>query len=49
VTAFRHSVAEYVNGAQCAGLARRAVGVGLEDGAPREAVPRLLSLLFERP
>jgi ubiquinone/menaquinone biosynthesis C-methylase UbiE len=49
VTAFRHSVSEYVNGALCAGLAPRAVGEWIEDGAPREAVPRLLSLLLERP
>jgi ubiquinone/menaquinone biosynthesis C-methylase UbiE len=49
VTAFRHSVSEYVNGALSAGLVLRAVGEWLEEGAPRDAVPRLLSLLLERP
>jgi ubiquinone/menaquinone biosynthesis C-methylase UbiE len=48
VTAFQHTVSEYVNGALDAGFTLRALGEWLEDGAPAEAPPRLLSLLFER-
>jgi ubiquinone/menaquinone biosynthesis C-methylase UbiE len=48
VTAFQHTVSEYVNGALDAGFTLRALGEWLEDDAPIEAPPRLLSLLFER-
>jgi ubiquinone/menaquinone biosynthesis C-methylase UbiE len=48
VTAFQHTVSEYVNGALDAGFTLRALGEWLEEGAPAEAPPRLLSLLFER-
>ena len=48
VTAFEHSVSEYVNGGLAAGLTLRALGEHLEEGAPVDAVPRLVSVLFER-
>jgi ubiquinone/menaquinone biosynthesis C-methylase UbiE len=48
VTAFPHTVSEYVNGALDAGFILRRLGEWLEDDAPPEAPPRLLSLLFER-
>ena len=48
VTAFQHTVSEYVTGALDAGFTLRALGEWLEDDAPTEAPPRLLSLLFER-
>src|SRR5215203_4479753 len=48
VTAFRHSVSEYVNGALAAGFAVRALGEHLEESAAPDAAPRLLSVLFER-
>ena len=48
VTAFPHTVSEYVNGGVGAGLRLRALGEHLEDNASADAVPRLLSVLFER-
>jgi ubiquinone/menaquinone biosynthesis C-methylase UbiE len=48
VTAFEHSVSEYVNGGLAAGLTLRALGEHLEESAPADAVPRLVSVLFER-
>ena len=48
VTAFPHTVSEYVNGGVDAGLRLRALGEHLEDNASADAVPRLLSVLFER-
>ncbi len=49
VGAHRHTVSEYVNGGLASGLAIRAVGEWLEDGALPDAPPRLFSVLFERP
>jgi ubiquinone/menaquinone biosynthesis C-methylase UbiE len=48
VAAFRHTVAEYVNGGIAAGLVLRHLGEWLEAEAPAAAPPRLLSVLFER-
>jgi malonyl-CoA O-methyltransferase len=48
VTAYRHSVSEYVNGGIAAGLTLRALGEHIEDSAPPGSPPRLLSVLFER-
>jgi malonyl-CoA O-methyltransferase len=48
VTAFQHTVSEYVNGGLAAGFALRALGEHLEESAPPDAPPRLLSVLFER-
>ena len=48
VTAYRHSVSEYVNGGMAAGFTLRALGEHVEDSAPPESPPRLLSVLFER-
>lgn len=48
VTAFEHSVSEFVNGGLAAGLTLRALGEHLEESAPADAVPRLVSVLFER-
>ncbi len=48
VTAFVHSVSEYVNGGIAAGLALTALGEHTEDGAPSDAPPRLLSVTFRR-
>lgn len=48
VTAFQHSVSEYVNGGLDAGLTLRALDEHLEDSAAADAAPRLLSVLFER-
>ena len=48
VTAYRHSVSEYVSGGLAAGLVLRALGEHLEESAPPDAVPRLVSVLFER-
>lgn len=48
VTAFQHSVSEYVNGGLAAGFALRALGEHLEESASEDAAPRLLSVLFER-
>ena len=48
VTAYQHSVSEYVNGGLAAGFVLRALGEHVEDSAADDAVPRLLSILFER-
>ena len=48
VTAFRHTVSEYVNLGLDAGLTLRALGEHLEESASPDAAPRLLSVLFER-
>ncbi len=48
VPAHRHTVSEYVNGGIAAGLTLRHLGEWLEDGAPDDAPPRLLSVLFTR-
>jgi malonyl-CoA O-methyltransferase len=48
VTAYRHSVSEYVNGGIDAGLTLRAVGEHVEESALDGSPPRLLSVLFER-
>ena len=47
VTAFQHSVSEYVNGGLAAGFQLRVLGEHVEENAP-DAAPRLLSVLFER-
>ena len=47
VPAFRHSVSEFVNAGLAAGLQLCAMGERIEDGAPPDAPPRLLTLLFE--
>lgn len=47
VAAHLHTVAEYVNAGIAAGLVLRHLGEWLEAGAPADAPPRLLSLLFE--
>jgi ubiquinone/menaquinone biosynthesis C-methylase UbiE len=46
VTAFIHSVGEYINSAIAAGFALRHVGEWLEQDAQADAVPRLLSVQF---
>src|SRR5215217_8747376 len=48
VTAYQHSVSEYVNGALATGFVLRALGEHLEESAAADAAPRLLSMLFER-
>lgn len=48
VTAHDHTVSEYVNGGIGAGLELRELGEWLEDDAPTDAPPRLISLLFDR-
>ena len=48
VTAHVHTVSEYVNGGIEAGLELRSLGEWTEEGAPPDAPPRLISLLFER-
>jgi ubiquinone/menaquinone biosynthesis C-methylase UbiE len=48
VAAFTHSASEYVNCGIAAGLVLRELGEWLETGAPTDAPPRLLSVLFER-
>ena len=48
VTAYQHSVSEYVNGGLAAGFALRALGEHLEESAAPDAAPRLLSIMFER-
>ena len=47
VTAYQHSVSEYVNGGLDAGFTLRALGEHVEDSAPAGSPPRLLSVLFE--
>jgi ubiquinone/menaquinone biosynthesis C-methylase UbiE len=48
VTAYQHTVSEYVNGGLAAGFTLRALGEHLEESASIDAAPRLLSVLFER-
>ncbi len=48
VTAHVHTVEEYVNSGLASGLALRHLGEWLETGAPPDAPPRLLSILFEQ-
>ena len=48
VPAFEHSVSEFINAGLAAGLQLREMGERIEDGAPADAPPRLLTLLFER-
>jgi ubiquinone/menaquinone biosynthesis C-methylase UbiE len=48
VTAYRHSVSEYVNGGIAAGFRLRALGEHVEESAASDSAPRLLSVLFER-
>jgi malonyl-CoA O-methyltransferase len=48
VTAYPHTVSEYVNGGVAVGLVLRALGEHVEESAPPDAPPRLLSVLFER-
>ncbi len=48
VPAFRHTASEYVNGGIDAGLALLSLREWLEEGAAREAPPRLLSVLFRK-
>jgi ubiquinone/menaquinone biosynthesis C-methylase UbiE len=48
LTAHVHTVSEYVNDGIGAGLQLRELGEWLEDGAPPESPPRLISLLFDR-
>ncbi len=49
VAAHRHTVAEFVNGGIGAGFVLRHLGEWTEPGAPPDAPPRLLSVLFARP
>jgi ubiquinone/menaquinone biosynthesis C-methylase UbiE len=48
VTAYQHSVSEYVNGGLGAGFTLRTLGEHVEESATLPAAPRLLSVLFER-
>ena len=48
VAAHVHTVSEYVNGGIEAGLQLRSLGEWIEEEAPAEAPPRLISLLFSR-
>lgn len=48
VTAHVHTVSEYVNGGIEAGFEVRNLSEWIEDGAPVNTPPRLISLLFER-
>lgn len=48
VTAHVHSVSEYVNAGLEASFLLRAIGEHLEAGAPADAPPRLISVLFSR-
>ncbi|HMI57283.1 MAG TPA: methyltransferase domain-containing protein [Gemmatimonadaceae bacterium] len=47
IPAFRHSVSEFINAGLAAGLQLRDMGERIEDGAPDDVPPRLLTLLFE--
>lgn len=49
LTAHVHTIGEYVNGAIRAGFSVREIGEALEDDAPPESPPRLISLLFDAP
>ena len=48
VTAYVHSVSEYVNGGLAAGFTLRALGEHVEESARPDSPPRLLSVLFSR-
>jgi malonyl-CoA O-methyltransferase len=48
IAASKHTVAEFVNGGIAAGLTVRRVGEFVEPSAPPDAMPRLLSVLFEK-
>jgi SAM-dependent methyltransferase len=48
VTAFQHTVSEYVNGGLGAGFQLRMLGEYADESATSDTVPRLLSVLFER-
>ncbi len=48
VPAFRHTASEYVNGGIDAGFALVSLNEWLEEGAAREAPPRLISVLFHK-
>ena len=48
IPAYQHTVAAFVNGGIAAGLTVRHVGEFIEASAPRDALPRLLSVLFEK-
>ena len=48
VIAYLHTVSEFVNTGVDAGLTLRRIGEHLENGAPADVPPRLLSLLFRR-
>ena len=48
VTAYQHSVSEYVNGGLAAGLTLRLLSEHLEESAAPDSPPRLLSVLFAR-
>lgn len=48
VAAHVHTMSEYVNAGIAAGLRLRHLGEWLEEGAPDGALPRLVSVLFER-
>jgi len=49
VPAHRHTLSEFVAAAADAGLVLHRLGEWIEEGAPAEAPPRLLSLLLHRP
>ena len=48
VVAHVHTVSEYVNAGIASGLTLVALGEWTEEGAPPDALPRLLSVLFSR-
>jgi hypothetical protein len=47
VAAHVHTVSEYVNGGIEAGFSLRSLGESIEEGAPVDSPPRLISLLFD--
>lgn len=49
IPAFVHAASDYVNDGIAAGLTLAHLGEWIEDGAPPEAPPRLLSVRFSRP
>jgi ubiquinone/menaquinone biosynthesis C-methylase UbiE len=49
VTAHVHTISEYANCALRAGFTLKEVDEALEDGAPPDAPPRLISMLFDAP
>ena len=48
VTAYVHTVSEYVNSGLAAAFTLRALGEHVEESAPPDSAPRLFSLLFSR-